>query len=204
MTWTGALPVLALAVLFDAIRFLFQQFWFFGPALAAAYCTAEISSKVGVMVGGFLCTAGATTAGAFAVPVLESFGIIMAMATGLIGWMTMGLYLIITNGRMFKENTGNILWFAGSLLVSEIPLVGTIPAFTGIMVRLYHTQIKKEKLALEDYKKKHAAADLRDRQERIAAALQAVQRQEAANEAAFDEADIEEGEEIPEEVRRAA
>lgn len=153
MTWMKALPVLVIALVFDALRFVFEQFWFFGPALAGVYCTAKVNGVLTAWTTGLLgaktaaaaCGAGATVAGYFGAPAFEAFGVVMAIAVGLFGWMTVGLILIITNSRIFKENEGHALWFIASLLISETPIIGSIPGFTIITVKMYNTQIKKDK-----------------------------------------------------------
>lgn len=175
MTWAKASPVLAVCVAFDALRMFFEQFWFFGPALAAAACTGVVSSVVGKLGGltAAACTAGGGVLGYFGAGPIEAFGVIMAMAVGLMGWLAIGLMLIVSNARIFEENAGHALWFAGSLLVSEVPIVGTIPALTIVVWRMYHVQIKKETAALQKYESEQAAAIAaeRDEQQRQAAKL---------------------------------
>ncbi len=175
MTWGKAAPVLVISAIFDAVRFMFEWFIFFGPALAAVACTVAgsntaIGSAVGTLAVGTVCTAAAGVAGFFGIEVIGPFGIIMAMATGLAGWLTVGLILIMFNGRIFKENA---LGFAASLLVSEIPFVGSIPAITIAVWRMYHHQIKLEKAALEKYEKEQTATRLQQRNQQTAELMQA-------------------------------
>lgn len=198
MTWPKASPVLIIAVIFDALRIMFEQFWFFGPALAAAYCTAKVSGTVGT-IGETLCSAGAGAAGYFGSPAIIAFGAVMAIAVGLFGWMTIGLMLIMTNSRIFKENEGQALWFVGSLLLSATPIIGTIPGFIGATGKMYHTQIKKDKENLAKYEKEQAAQKAQERNQNIlefqqarATQLEQAEQQEAENK------------EIPEDVRMAA
>src|SRR3989344_3818571 len=84
MTWSKALPVIIVAGILDAIRMFFTMFWFFGPAIAAAYCTSEASDWVGSLWGltATACAAGAIAAGSAVSEVTASFGTIMAMAVG--------------------------------------------------------------------------------------------------------------------------
>lgn len=175
MTWAKAAPVLAICVMFDALRMFFEQFWFFGPALAAAACVGVVSSWVSSLWGltELACAAGAGVLGYFGAGPIEAFGVIMAMAVGLMGWLAVGLMLIIANARIFEENAGHALWFAASLLVSEVPIIGTIPALTVIVWRMYHTQIKKEAAARRQYESEQAAALAEERaeQQRQAAML---------------------------------
>lgn len=218
MTWGKALPILIIAAIFDALRIMCEQFWFFGPLLTAFYCTAKVSGVLGTTVGGALCGVAATAAGVVGAGPLEVFGIVMAMAVGLFGWLTLLLLLMLMNGRIFKENAGNAIWFAASLLVSEAPLIGTIPAFIGITWRLYSTQIKNDKEALLKYEQQREAEQLQERNQQTAQLMQVraaqqaqIEQQEAANEAVYAEAANDEQynetattEEIPEEERRAA
>lgn len=188
MTWGKALPVMVVCILFDAVRLMFEQFWFFGPALAGLYCTAKVGAG---SVGAAVCSTAATAAGFFAAPAIAAFGVVMAIAVGLFGWMAVGLWNLITNARIFKENAGNALWFVGGLLVSEIPIIGSAPALTGTAWRMYSVQIKKDKEALKQYEEKQQA-DLQQKRNRQMEQLRAVQaaraEEEAANDAVYAEA----------------
>lgn len=214
MTWAKASPVFVVSVLFDALRLMCQQLWFFGPALAALYCTSEggaaLSSwtfgALGTKTAGFACSVGATVIGAYGLPVIEVMGIILAIAVGLIGWMTIGLMLITSNRRIFKENAGNSLWFIGSLLISEVPFVGTIPALTGTLFKMYSVQIRTEKAALTAYHQRQETLKVQERQMQAAQLMQmraaqarseqdSAQAQMALEAEAIDEA----SDEIPEE-----
>lgn len=230
MTWGKASFVLVIALILDAARLMFEMFWFFGPALAALYCANSVSDTVGTTVtkvaGGAItagCTALAGVAGFFGSPAIAAFGVVMAIAIGLFGWLVIGLILMWTNARIFKENA---LWFVSSLAISEIPLVGSIPALTLILGRMYHHQIKTEQAAFKAYEKEQAAAQLAVQQQQTRQLMQAQQQvqvaqQVAANDAAYaqaaNEQEIAERErtraeaandenfnEIPEEVRKAA
>ena len=194
MTWMRAAPILAVGFVFDAVRFLFQQFWFFGPALAAAYCTASAGATVskwtlgllGTKTAGAACSAVVGTAGFFGEPVLMAFGFIMALAVGLMGWLTVGLLLIRTNGRIFKEHAGHSLWLLASLSISEIPIIGSIPALTITMVKIYRVQIKADKEALKKYEKENAAARSQERRQEVVALMR--ERTDQMNEMAANEA----------------
>ena len=128
MTWAKAAPTFVIAVLFDLVRIFFEFFWFFGPALVGVYCTAKVGDVA--VIGGLLasgCVAGAAAIGWGGFAVAATFGSVMAMVSGLAGWLAVGLWLMATNARIFGESTP---WFVGSLLVSEIPFVGSVPAIT--------------------------------------------------------------------------
>ncbi len=177
MTWPKAMPVLAIAVMFDLVRMFFEWFWFFGPAVAAMACTAGVNTAIGTSVTGVIgkvvagtCTGAAAVLGMYGVAMTGTFGSIMAMAVGLFGWMTIGLILTIFNKRVFKENA---LWFVASLGIAELPFIGTIPSFTFAMWRMYHSQIKREKKAFAQYEQSQAATQIQGQQQQMAEFMQA-------------------------------
>ncbi|MBU6491073.1 hypothetical protein KGQ25_02910 [Patescibacteria group bacterium] len=205
MTWAKALPILVIAGIFDALRFMFEQFWFFGPALAGVGVAVATSGWVGSWVGGALGAATGAVLGFFGGAALEIFGIVMAMAVGLLGWLTIGLLLMITNGRLFKEQAGNTIWFMFGLFISEIPIIGSLPGLTGVTFKMYHAQIREEKKALARYEKERVGMLQQEREARArqimqvrAVQLAQAEQQEAMNEESYDD------EEIPDEVREAA
>ncbi len=147
MTWAKAIPLFAVAGIFDALRGFFTMFWFFGPLLFGTVVATVASSYVGSFLGGgvgAVATIVVGTAGAKAFIVL---GVILAMAVGLLGWLTIALCLLMFNARIFKVNATQTVWFVFGLGVGEIPLVGAIPALTGSLWRLYSQQIKADKAA---------------------------------------------------------
>lgn len=208
MTWGKASPVLVISVVFDAVRFMFTWFIFFGPALTSLYCTIKGSSTA---VGSFFgtaavetaCGVGVIAAGVVGAGAIETFGIVMAMVTGFAGWFAILIIFLIFNARIFK---GNALWFGGSLLLSEIPFINSLPALTVTVWKMYHTQIRIEKAERGKWEKENAAAQAQERQwqELQLQHYQAAQmaEAEAANDAVYAQAANDE--EIPEEVREAA
>lgn len=204
MTWTRASWFLAAAIISDLLRIMFEQFWFFGPALATAYCTVKVGSVVGSTIGGWLCGPAALAAGIFGFAAIEVFGIVMAMAVGLAGWLVVFGLLMFFNRRIFLENSGNMLFFGASLLVSEVPLIGTIPAISLILWRMFHLQIKKDREALAQYQKQEAVR-IEEQNRHMIELLQIEaerQNQEAANDEFYAKAANDE--EIPEKVLRRA
>ena len=200
MTWAKAMPVLVVCLIFDALRFMFEQFWLFVPIFIGVGTSAligggAIGHVAGTVVGG--------AAGIFGAGVIEVLGIVMAMAVGFLGWMTVGLVLMITDARIFKENASNALWMLFSLGVSEVPLVGTVPVLTGTTWKMYHTQIKKETAALKQYEKEQDTLRQQEQEMQAQQVIQAVQmRMAEEDQAANDEDD--DDEEIPAEAREAA
>jgi hypothetical protein len=143
------------------------MFWFFGPALAALYCTVKVSDSIGSL-GGIVagaCTAGAATAGGLAFGAIEMFGVVMAMAVGLIGWLTIFLIQLINNAGIFKENFSMIIRLAVGLLISEIPIINALPSLTIINITMFHIQIKKGREALEKWEKENATALAQEREQ---------------------------------------
>ena len=192
MTWGKASPIFIVAGIFDALRLMCEQLWFFGPALVALYCADKVGGIA--LVGGLLvkaCIAGAAVGGAYGLPIIEALGIILAIAVGFMGWLIVGLMLVMTNRRIFKENSLNIVWFAGSLLISEIPFVGTLPALSGTLFKMYRTQIHKEKAALAEYKKKSEEARVQERQRQAAEVMQMRAMQQDQEQAIEEEAGAE-------------
>ena len=199
MTWGKALPVLVIAILFDALRLFFEFFWFFGPALAAIGCTVGVTNFFGVSIAGTIgkvvatgCALAAGAVGTVSLEVTGTFGTVMAMAVGFLGWLIIGGIILSSNGRVFKENG---LWFVASLLVSEVPIIGAFPAFTVSVWRIYSRQIKLERAALHAWHMENAQALLQEqnRQQAMqimqAQAMQQVQfeQQEAANDAIYEQ-----------------
>src|SRR3989344_483944 len=176
MTWPLAIPALAFAVIFDLARLFFVMFWFFGPALAGLYCSSLVG---GVWVVGKVltsaCAAGSTYVGVVSYGVTAAFGTIMAMAVGFTGWLFVGGWLLATNARIFKENT---MWFVGSLLFSEIPIIGAIPSITISVRKMYSNQIKLEKAAYKKWEKENADALAAERRQQARLAQQQEQEEE--------------------------
>lgn len=165
MTWPLATPALAIAVVFDLGRLFFVMFWFFGPFLLGVYCKSMVGgawvvSKV--LVGG--CAAGATYVGVVGYGVTAVFGTVMAMAVGFAGWLAVGGLLLATNARIFKENT---MWFVGSLLFSEVPIIGAIPSITISVWKMYSNQIRIEKAAYKKWEQKQNASLQQEKQQQM-------------------------------------
>lgn len=191
MTWGKATPVLVLSLIFDALRVFFEWFWILGPALASVACTQTVSSWVGSLGGltAVLCTGAATFAGVALAEMTIPFGILMSMFVGFIGWLVIGMWILSTNARIFKQDFKNIIWIIASLGVSEAPLVGSIPAFTITIWRLYHKQIKKDKEALKTYEKQQVK--LRE-QERVARLQESRVEQDAIDEDEYEQEELDE------------
>ena len=92
MTWPKASPIIIAAWIVDLARLFFQMFWFFGPALAALYCTSKVSDVLGSLGGAtaVVCSAGAVAAGVAAAGAIALFGVVLSMACGLLGFIGLG------------------------------------------------------------------------------------------------------------------
>lgn len=193
MSWGRAMPVLILGIIVDAARFFFELFWFFGPALAALACTAIGSDVIsswtfgllGTKTAALVCSAGAGVAGFFAAPALVTFGVIMGMAVGFAGWLIVWSILMIINRRILTENTGNMLWLFGSLILSEIPFLDALPALTGTLIKMYSTQIKTEKAAMDAYQAQVAAEQAEEQQMQLMQQQQYMAQMQQEEEFAF-------------------
>ncbi len=199
MTWGRAIPILVLCVIFDALRFFFNMFWFFGPAMAALVCTvAGSNTSVGQFVGttatAAVCSTAAGVAGFFGAVPIEAFGVIMAMAVGLIGWLTIFLIQLMNNVGIFRANFSMIIRFGLSLLLSEIPIVSALPSLTIINVTMFNIQIKKGREAEQKWEEEHATEQSGERREQAGQLMQAraakqarLEGQKAANSASYTE-----------------
>lgn len=203
MTWPMATPVIAVAGILDLIRMFFEMFWFFGPELATAYCSKEVGGTLTTWTAGLLgsktaalaCGPGAAVIGFFGAGPIEIFGTVMAMAVGFLGGLILLFWLLARNRRIFKSTERAALKLAGGFLVSELPLIGTFPAFSVVLWRLYKKQIAVEKVALAAWNRKNAqaaAARVQARQQQAAELMQAnaiqteqMQQQEATNDAQY-------------------
>lgn len=190
MTWGKAAPVLIVGAVFDLARLFFTFFVFFAPAVAGILCASKLSAITGTTIGTTVCAAGAGIVGFFAAAPIEAFGIIMAMAVGLAGWMTVGAWTLITNSRMYRENAGAVAWAVGSLAVAEVPFLGAVPSITLAMWRLYHTQIKDDTQKLAEFNKQEAQ-EQKAEAERVAAEHAHLQATLVAQQAAEEEANRE-------------
>lgn len=181
MTWGKASAVLGVGLAFDALGAFFALFWVMGPAFAGLVCTGVGHAITDSLWGSAaVCAAGAGSAGYVLSPALTAFGAVMAMVVGLAAWGTVGLLLVLTNERIFKENSTHMLWLLGGLALDQIPMMNAIPALTPIVWRLYRAQIKKEREALAAYKEKAAALEAQQRQEQFTRALQQMRTAQSA------------------------
>jgi hypothetical protein len=184
MTWSKAMPLLVTAGIFDVIRIFFEWFVFFGPALGAVACTSWVNGALGTTIaatGGKVvagvCTAAGVAGGIAFSETTEAFGAIMADIVGFAGFLTLGLWIFMTNKRLFVVNPSGSLQFLASFGVCEIPFVGTVPAFSIMLYFLYRKQIKIEKAAFKKWEQEQEQIKLRERNQRVAELVQEQQMQ---------------------------
>lgn len=195
MTWKEASPALIAAGLCDALRAFFNLFWFFGPAIAAFYCTTAASEWIGEAWGltKAVCAMAATAGGVYFSPVIASFGVVMADAVAFMGFLALVFWILIANSRMIKTVTTAYRQISASFLIGALPIIGAFPTFAPTVWKLYRRQIKLERAAYKKWEQDTAAARQQQRDMQIAQAvrlrtsdqLQAQQMQVAQQEAAI-------------------
>ncbi len=206
MTWPRATPILLVCVLFDVARGFFSLFWLLGPVVAAAACLSEagaVGDLLGSEVTGALCASAAAGAGYFLSPALFSFGTFVAMFLGLTGWMTVWLFLMLNNPRIFKENASALFKLVVTLGIMELPFIGSLPALTFRTFHMYRVQIHHDKKRLQEWRAAQQAQLIRDQQARFAALTEAQAVAEAAAAAEEEAATAEEEARITEEEEAA-
>lgn len=201
MTWPKAImPVLIVAGVFDLLRAFFNLFWFFGPAIAALYCSSTVSDMIGSVWGltKVACDMAAVAAGVYFSPVIASFGVIMADAVALLGFLLLTALVFGTNARILKTVQTAMMQIGASFGIAALPFIGAIPTFTITLYKLYRRQIKLEKAAYKKWEKAQAAEKNRNREQEAAEIIQArnaqavqMQQQEAANDEMYAEAEQE-------------
>ncbi|TSC64174.1 MAG: hypothetical protein G01um101491_346, partial [Parcubacteria group bacterium Gr01-1014_91] len=201
MTWKKASWVLVIAGVSDVLRYMFLFFWFFAPALAIAYCSAEVNGLLttwtagllGAKTAGLACSTGvvgatvgaAVVTGGLSAAAIQAFGTVMAMAVGFAGWLAVTIIIFATDRRTLGRNPITVLWMLEGLGASVLVMA----------LGVYRTQIKTEKVAFAKWKKENAdalAAEKRRQaseqaQAQAAQQSQLAQQQEQSEERAADE-----------------
>jgi hypothetical protein len=218
MTRAKSMPVIVVAGGFDALRLFFEMFWIFGPGLAALWCTANGGGMLdkwslgllGTKTAAVACSAGAAAIGTIGLEVTAPLGTILAAAVGLIGFLVLGLWIAITNMRLFKSATAPFS-FISAFAIGEIPLIGAVPVFSIVLWRLYGAQIRTETAALKKWEADHAAQISQQREQQTASLMQRQQEQlaqqqeqEAANDEQYEQAEAADDEQYTQEMENAA
>lgn len=174
MTWPRAAIALVIGILADLAGGFFSAFWFFGPALGVGLCTGGVRAVAGEFVGVVTAAGGCTivvkgvqlaadffTVGGFTAGVIV-FGSVMALLVGIMGWGAVGVLLLMTNRRIFKQNATSVLWFLGGFAFDQIPVINALPAITPTVFRLYRAQIRKDKSELAAYERRKAELETQE------------------------------------------
>lgn len=196
-TWGDATPVLVVAVVFDLLRIVCTWLWVFAPGILAVYCVEKIHSAL-------LCGTAGTVVGAAAAGPLMAVGALLSTAVGLMGWIFVALVLFLRSPKVFERS---LMQLGLAFILSEVPLLSSIPSLTIAIWRLFRGQIKEDKEALQAYNKKHAAELAKQRQQaQLALLSQARQRQMLMEEQQMMEAEAaleeERAAEIPDEQKQ--
>jgi hypothetical protein len=178
MTMGKAFLPIGTAVTFDFLGFIFSLFGIFGPLLAGIF----VKAKTGSDIAGAVVSVGAFLVGGAG---LQAFGMVMAMIVGFVGWMVVGIMLLISNRRIFKGT--NALMFGSVLLIDEIPFINILPALSWRTIRMYRAQIKADKKALAEYEAQQKQRQIQMQQQQMA--QMAVQQGALANQQAASEDD---------------
>jgi hypothetical protein len=149
MTWRRASIYIAVAFVFDTIRFIFEQFWFFAPLLIGFGIANWVlwggagSVLIATVVGGVVTY--------FAAPVVIFIGLIFAAIFGFIGWLVLAVMLLVGNRRIFSYGAVDFVWFIGSFAGSIMPFIGGLPFLSGTLFVLFRKQIHEEKKLLKKW-----------------------------------------------------
>jgi hypothetical protein len=147
MTWRKAAPKLIVCIIFDLLRLIFDFFWLFGPVLVGAAVGGFLASYIGSWLAGLIGGATGIAAGLTAGAVFVALGTVLGMVVGVIGWLTILLWQLVTNPRIFHTTFSQKLWVFFGWAISELPLLGGLPAMTFTNGRMFHRQIKHDRAA---------------------------------------------------------
>jgi hypothetical protein len=192
MTGSKTAILIGLSLLFDAIKFMCTQLWFFGPFFIGLVGSAVTGGGwFGVAVGTIITTALALTAGA----ALEMMGLVLAMAIGIFGWLV--VLSAMFSFRMKPFHNRSFLKTMLGMLVTEIPFVDALPSFTISVWMIIREEKKADRAALAEYKAAEAARLARE--QRWQQLQQRALEEQAANDIEAQEAEAEAEDEAAEE-----
>ena len=191
--------LLALAVVFDALKLMCVFLVFFAPALIGAVVVAKYGSIAGWI-------AGSATVVSYLFPTIPAaiamLGVILGFAVALMGWGFFITFLLMTSPIAYVEaSRKRFLTLAASAIVSLVPFVGAfIPTFTFYIWRITGSMRAHDKEKHAKWKKDRDVwlAEQRSTQASRAQQMRAANSTRQALQAANDN-DV-----IPEEMRQAA
>ena len=190
--------LLALAVVFDALKLMCVFLVFFAPALIGAVVAAQYGSIAGWV-------AGSATVVSYLFPGIPAaiglLGVILGFAVTLIGWCFFVTFLLMTSPIEYVEaGRKRFLTLAVSAVVSVVPFVGAlIPTFTFYIWRITGSMRAHDKEKHAKWKKDRDAWFA----EQQSAQTSRIQHMQAARSAQAFQA-TNDNDVIPEEMRQAA
>lgn len=184
MTGGKVTLLVSFALLFDALKFMCTQLWFFGPALIALAGSVAVGGGwFGAAVGTIIGAGAAATVGA----AIEAVGIILALVVGLVGWIILFTLMIAMGIQPFGEK--HFITTLFGFLVSEIPFIDAVPSFTISMWRIVQGERKADREARKKWETENAALIKRRQREALLAQKQLAALQAGEEQAAQEEAD---------------
>lgn len=177
--------LVSFALLFDALKFMCTQLWFFGPALIGLAGSVALGGGwFGSIVGTVIGVGAAASVGA----AIEALGIILSLIVGAFGWLIMFGLLIGMGVQPFgtRHFTPVLIGF----LVGEMPFVNALPTFTVPVWQIIRSERKADTEARKKWAAENAEAlKQQQRMDRIQMkqALDQQAAQEEADEAAAEE-----------------
>ncbi|MCR4333440.1 MAG: hypothetical protein NUV60_00220 [Patescibacteria group bacterium] len=208
MTWPRAWPMIIGTAVFDLVRAFFQFFWFFGPALGAIVCTAGVNTAVGASISGVVgkvvatgCSGAAVVLGSVFSESTTVFGVIVADALGLFGFLALKMWMY-SNARRRKVLKEMWLLQMGSFMGSLIPFIGAFPFYSFVLFFTYKHQIKIEKADYKKWEKETENARLQQQNQQAArvAQIQAAQQTRVEQEQIVQQETVEEESNREEEI----
>lgn len=184
MTGSKSTLLISIAILFDALKFMCTQLWFFGPAIIGLAGSVALGGGwFGSIVGTVIGVATAASVGA----AIEALGIILSLIIGVIGWLVMFALLIGMGVQPF--GTRHFTPVLVGFLVGEMPFVNALPTFTVPVWQIIRSERKADKEAHKKWKAENAALIKQQQREALLAQKQLAALQADEDQAAQEEAD---------------
>lgn len=215
--WRAAFSY-AFAVVFDALKFIFDIFIFAAPVLAgiAAKIYAETSNLPGFVGNALAFAAGSSVAVAelFVGTAVLAFGVLMAMAVSFFGWLFLSLWFVTASINPFSRR--RVFATMLGLGASIVPFLNILPTFTPTVWYIVRSVRREDREARKKWEKERSLyaarlAGLRHQQE----AAQLMQENAVAEQVIIQEAEADamaermkekvatQDNEIPEMLRKA-
>lgn len=154
MTRAKEVRLLAIAIVFDALKFMFVWFWFFAPFIIGAVANTAAGGGIAGKIAGFL----GIGVGAAISPAIGAIGIVLAMAVGALGWMVLITVMAMSGIPLLAGNSRRFLKMFVAFCASEAPFLDMIPAFTPFIFSVIREERAADKKALAAHRAEQAAA----------------------------------------------